>query len=113
MQRIFQVPIAKPSSWLPPYVEENSEDSDYPLEFGLCKDAEGADCYYYSCRGCLSAGVEIDDLFKTSSAPESAWPYGDEGVPISLAHEMFAHGRQHEILWRWAVNRIPPPKYDR
>jgi len=106
MQLFFEVPVAKPSSWKPPYVEENQEESEIPLRFALTKDAEG-DNYHYACAGCLSAGIEIDDLFRTVSLPESAWPYGDDGVPIPLAHQMFAHGRQHEIMWRWAINRIP------
>ena len=111
MQKFFEVPVAKPSSWLPPYVEDNAEDSEFPLKFVLNKDFDG-DNYHYLCKGCSSAGGEIDDLFRTSSLPESAWPFGD-GVPVPLAHEMYAHGRQHEILWRWAINRIPLPKYDK
>ena len=113
MQRIFKIKIAKPSSWLPPYIEENEEESEVPLSFRLVlvKDE-----YHYVCAGCLSAGGELDDIFRTSSLPESAWPFGDTGVPVSLAHEMHTHARQHEILWRWSVNRIPPPDapvYDR
>jgi hypothetical protein len=112
MQKIFQIPVVRPSSWLPPFVEENEESSDVPLEFGLSRDWD-AETYYYRCKGCHSAGGEIDDLFRTSSAEESEWPYGDEGVPVRLVHEMYAHGRQHEILWRWSINRIPTPRYDR
>ena len=110
MQSIFQVFIAKPSSWTPPYIEENLEDSEVPLDFRLFKKP-GADEYYYACAGCLSAGGEIEDLFQTSFAEESEWLVGD-GVPVRLAHEMYDHGRQHEIMWRWSVNRIPPPSHD-
>ena len=112
MQKVFQVPVAKPSSWLPPYIEENLEESEVSIEFRLVKDFDGGK-YHYACRGCSSAGGEIEDLFRTSSLPEEAWPYGDEGIPTPLVHEMFAHGRQHEIFWRWAVNRIPAPRYDK
>jgi len=112
MQSHFEVLLSKPSSWEPPYVESNSEDSEVPLTFGLNKDWD-RDTYHYVCLGCSSAGGEIDDIFRTSSADESEWPYGDTGVPIPLVHEMFAHARQHEIMWRWSVNRIPTPKYDK
>ena len=111
MQSIFQVLVAKPSSWAPPYVEESLEDSEAPLEFRLFKKPE-ADEYYYACSGCLSAGGEIEDLFQTSSAEEAEWPLGD-GVPVRLAHEMYDHGRQHEIMWRWALNRVPPQRLDK
>jgi hypothetical protein len=111
MQRFFYIPLAKPSSWVPPYVEETSEESEVPLEFILAKNWGGNDLHYYRCNGCYSAGGEVDDIFCTSSRPEAKWPHGD-GVPVALAHEMYAHARQHEIMWRWAVNRIPQPKYD-
>jgi hypothetical protein len=112
MQRTFQATISKPSSWLPPYIDDNLEESKYPLEFSLQKDWQG-DTYHYVCRSCMSAGGEIDDIFRTSSAEEKEWPYGEEGVPIRLAHEMFTHSRQHEIMWRWALNRIPTPACDK
>ena len=111
MQKVFTIPIAKPSSWAPPYIDDNLEESEHPIEFSLTKDWQG-ETYHYVCRSCMSAGGEIDDIFRTSSAEESEWPYGDEGVPVRLAHEMFAHSRQHEIMWRWSVNRIPTPRYD-
>ena len=110
MQKVFEIPIVLPSSWQPPYVEENEEQSDFPLEFILFRDFEGLN-WHYKCRGRISAGGEIGDIFKTVSLPESEWPVG-EGVPKLLVHEMYSHGRQHEIIWRWAVNRIPSPKYD-
>jgi len=114
MQAVFEVSVAKPSSWDPPYVEENLKNSEVPLQFKLLKDwyDGGEETYRYVCFGCRSAGGEIEDLFRTSSALEAEWPEGD-GVPRRLAHEMYAHARQHEVLWRWAVNRIPTPKYDR
>ena len=112
MQKLFHVPISKPSSWVPPYVEEASEESEVPLEFILFKNWDEEDHHYYRCKGCYSAGGEIEDIFCTSSMPETAWPFGD-GVPVELAVEMYAHARQHEIMWRWAVNRIPQPKYDK
>jgi hypothetical protein len=112
MQKVFEVPVVRPSSWKPPHVEDHFEDSSVPLQFKLTRDWDGK-TYHYTCSGCMSAGGEIDDIFRTSSGEESEWPYGDDGVPIRLAHEMFAHGRQHNILWRWSVNRIPPPEYDK
>ena len=111
MQKVFMVTISKPSSWRPPFVEDDLKESNFPVEFSLRKDLQG-ETYHYACRSCLSAGGEIDDIFRTSSAEEPEWPYGDEGVPIRLAHEMFAHSRQYEIMWRWAFNRIPQPRYD-
>jgi hypothetical protein len=110
MQTIFEVTLLKPSSWTPPYVEESEEESEVPLRFRLVKgDGEH---YYYLCLGCLSAGGEIEDIFQTSLAEESEWPCGD-GVPVRMAHEMYDHGRQHEIIWRWSLNRIPPQKLDK
>ena len=112
MQRIFSTPVAKPSSWQPPFVEGGLEESEVPLQFRLIKDPEG-DAYRYFCCGCLSAGGDRNDMFCTSSAEEDEWPYGDIGVPRRLAFEMLSHARQHEILWRWSVNRIPSPEYDK
>ena len=111
MQEVFQVPILKPSSWEPPFVEQCSEESENPLEFILTRDSQQEDYYYYRCRGCYSAGGELGDMFRTDSRHERAWPFG-EGVPRELAEEMYSHARQHEIMWRWATNRIPSPKYD-
>ena len=116
MQRIFKVYVAKPSSWQPPFIEENEEVSQVPLTFRLVKDEiepPTENQYHYVCAGCLSAGGCVGDLFFTSSLPESAWPFGDEGIPIPLVHEMCAHSRQHEIMWRWAINRIPKQVYDK
>lgn len=111
MQKFFTVPICKPSSWDPPYVEEKLEESENPLVFGLFQDESNEGRYQYFCRGCLSAGGEIDDIFRTSSLSENHWPFG-EGVPKELARQMYDHARQHEIMWRWSVLRIPPPAYD-
>jgi hypothetical protein len=112
MQKVFSIPVIKPSSWKPPYIEDNEEESAVPLEFYLFKNYD-SETYFYRCQGCLSAGGEIGDIFCSSTAEETEWPYGDEGVPKRLAHEMFSHARQHEILWRWSINRIPSPIYDK
>jgi hypothetical protein len=99
MQLIVDVPVQIPTSWNPPFVGE------YPLQFSLIRSWSDGDKFVYICKGCLSAGGEVEDVFRTEPFSEEE---NDEttGVPLRIKHELREHANQHEIIWRWAFNRI-------
>lgn len=105
MKQIVEVPIQVPTSWKPPYVEDNIEDSENPLHFVLTRSWSEPKKFVYLCEGCLSAGGEVEDVFRSE-------PFSEEensevsGVLVRIKHELRDHANQHEIMWRWAFNRM-------
>ena len=105
MQQIVNVPIQTPTSWNPPFVGEDIQDSEYPLQFSRVSSWSSSDKFVYICKGCLSSGGEIEDVFRTEPFSEEE---DDEitGLPLRIKKELREHANQHEIIWRWAFNRI-------
>ena len=105
MKPVVEVFVQVPTSWVPPFVEDGIEDSEYPLQFSLTRSWSDPDKFVYICKGCLSAGGEVEDIFRTEPFSEEE---NDEitGLPLRIKHELREHANQHEIIWRWAFNRI-------
>lgn len=113
MKNIFEVSVVVPTSWNPPFVEFDTEESEQPLQFKLVRswlelDSDIGNRWAFTCLGCSSAGGEIEDIFRTSSfvLDDGGSTYWGKEIPTPVRHEMYEHGRQHEIIWRWAYNRI-------
>ena len=105
MKLIVDVPIQVPSSWNPPFVGEDIQDSEHPLQFARVRSWSSPDKFVYICNGCLSGGGEVEDIFRTEPFSEEEY---DEitGLPLRIKAELREHANQHEIIWRWAFTRI-------
>jgi hypothetical protein len=105
MKPVVEVFVQVPTSWTPPFVENDIEFSEIPLQFRRLRSWSDPNKFVYICKGCLSAGGEIEDIYRTEPFSEEE---DDEitGLPLRIKTEITEHARQHEIIWRWAFNRI-------
>ena len=105
MKPVVEVFVQVPPSWNPPFVENGIEYSEVPLQFRRARSWPSPDKFIYLCEGCLSSGGEVEDIFRTEPFSEEE---DDEitGLPLRIKSEIAEHARQHEIMWRWAFNRI-------
>jgi hypothetical protein len=104
VKQTVEVFIQNPLSWAPPFVEENAEMSEVPLQFARARSWAEPGKFVYICKGCLSAGGEVEDVFRTEPFSEEE---DDEiiGLPLRIKKEFMDHARQHEVIWRWSHNR--------